>query len=409
MIDDDTILQLRRKYESLDPIMNERVRRYWAATEASALGWGGVSAVAQATGLSRTTIQNGIKELEQRQSSTDFEVPSNYQRSPGGGRKPLTETDRHLQRDLKKLVESSTRGSPTSPLKWTCKSSRQLADELERKGHQVSYHTLTRMLEDLDYSLQGNRKTKEGSDHPDRDAQFEHINRKVKLFQKRGQPVISVDTKKRELIGDFKQNGREWRPKGSPAKVRTHDFKDKQLGHAIPYGVYDLTRNEGWVSVGIDHDTAQFAVETIRRWWLEMGCYVYPQATELLITADGGGSNSSRSRLWKVLLQSLADELGLRITVCHFPPGTSKWNKIEHRMFCHITQNWRAHPLVSRAVIVNLIGNTRTREGLSIKAELDPNAYATGIKVTDEELATVNLKKDSFQGNWNYTISPRQN
>jgi hypothetical protein len=263
------------------------------------------------------------------------------------------------------------------------------------------------LLHELDYSLQANRKTKEGTQHPDRDAQFEHINQQVLAFQKRGQPVISVDAKKRELIGDFKQSGREWRAQKTPLPVRVHDFKDPQLGHAIPYGVYDLTTNAGWVSVGIDHDTAPFAVETIRRWWLEMGRLVYPQATDLLLTADAGGSNGSRRRLWKVALQGLATELGLRITVCHFPPGTSKWNKIEHRMFCHITENWRGKPLVSRAVAVNLIGNTSTKAGLRIRAKLDLNAYPTGIKVTDEELAAVSLKKDKFHGEWNYTILPK--
>jgi len=307
-----------------------------------------------------------------------------------------TETDRRLKRDLEKLLEASTLGSPTSPLRWTSKSSRQLSDELESQGHQVSYRTVTRLLHEMDYSLQANRKTKEGRQHPDRDAQFERINNQALAFQRRGQPVISVDAKKRELIGDFKQSGRKWRPSGEPVKVRVYDFEDKELGHAIPYGVYDLTHNEGWVSVGIDHDTAEFAAETIRRWWLEMGRKLFPGATDLLVTADGGGSNGSRLRLWKVRLQSLADELGLRITVCHFPPGTSKWNKIEHRMFCHITQNWRGEPLVSRTVIINLIGNTTTRTGLKVKAGMDLNSYPTGIKVSDEELASVNLEKDKL-------------
>lgn len=383
------------------------MRRYWAATEAAALGWGGISAVAQATGLSRNTIMRGIKEVQQRslwQGSVDS--PTRVRR-PGGGRKPLTDTDRRLRRDLEELLESSTRGSPISPLRWMCKSSRCLAEELGQRGHQVSYHTVTNLLHEMDYSLQANRKTKEGAKHPERDAQFEHINQKVQAVQKRGQPVISVDAKKRELIGNFKQGGREWHPQGKPPRVRVHDFKDPQLGHAIPYGVYDLNYNAGWVSVGIDHDTAEFATETIRRWWYEMGNQVYPQASELLVTADAGGSNSSRSRLWKVALQELADDLRLRISVCHFPPGTSKWNKIEHRLFCHITQNWRGHPLVSRTVIVNLIGNTKTRAGLQVRAELDLNSYATGIKVTDEELAAVNLKKDKFHGEWNYTILPK--
>jgi Rhodopirellula transposase DDE domain len=406
MVDVETLLQVRTKYESLASLMDEKMRRYWAATEATALGWGGVSAVAQATGLSRNTIMTGITEIAPHpQLSGSLDPPARVRR-PGAGRKSLSETDRRLQRDLKKVLEASTRGDPQSPLRWTSKSSRHLAAELERMGHQVSYHTVTNLLHQLDYSLQANRKTIEGANHPDRDAQFEHINQKVRAFQQRCQPVISVDTKKKELIGDFKQPGREWRPQGSPVKVRIHDFADKQLGKGIPYGVYDLTCNAGWVSVGIDHDTAQFAVETIRRWWYEMGCRVYPQAAALLVTADAGGSNSTRSRLWKVALQALANELGLPIAVCHFPPGTSKWNKIEHRMFCHITENWRGQPLVSRAVIVNLIGNTKTEAGLQIKAKLDLHMYPTGIKVTDEELAAVNLKKDKFHGEWNYTVSP---
>lgn len=407
MIDPDTISQIRAKYESLAPIMDEKVRRHWAATEATALGWGGVSAVAEATGLSRNTIMAGAKEIEQGQWIPESLKELSRIRATGGGRKPLVETDRRLQRDLEKMLDSSTRGDPQSPLKWTSKSSHHLGEELRRKGHQVSDRTVINLLHELKYSLQGNRKTKEGTDHPDRDEQFKYINRKVLLFQKRRQPVISVDTKKKELIGEFKQAGRQWRPKGNPIKVRVHDFEDPELGKGIPYGVYDLTCNEGWVSVGIDHDTAQFAVETIRRWWYEMGRIVYPQATELLVTADAGGSNSSRSRLWKVELQALADELGLQISVCHFPPGTSKWNKIEHRMFCHITKNWSGTPLVSQAVIVNLIGNTKTEAGLRIKAGLDRKSYPTGIKIADEEFATINLKKDKFHGEWNYSISPK--
>lgn len=407
MIDEETISLVKIKYDSLVPVMDERVRRYWAASEAQALGWGGISAVARATGLSQTTIKAGIAELQSSTTLSGAALDPSRTRRPGGGRKRLTETDPKLQRELEKLLEASTRGDPQSPLRWTSKSSRHLADELSKRGHPVSHQTVIDLLIDLDYSLQANRKTKEGTDHPDRDAQFEHINQQALAFQKRGQPVISVDTKKRELIGDFQQKGREWRPKKTPIPVRVHDFKDPKLGHAIPYGVYDLTTNEGWVSVGVDHDTAQFAVETIRRWWLEMGCLVYPQASELLITADGGGSNGSRLRLWKVALQALANELGLSITVCHFPPGTSKWNKIEHRMFCHITENWRGKPLVSRAVVVNLIGHTKTKAGLRIKAKLDLNAYPTGIKVTNDEFAAVNLKKDKFHGEWNYTISPK--
>jgi hypothetical protein len=311
-----------------------------------------------------------------------------------------------LLRDLKALLEPATRGDPQSPLLWTCKSTRNLAEELGRLGHGVSHDTVGRLLEELDYSLQANRKTREGKGHPDRDAQFQHINRQVRHFQRRGLPAVSVDTKKKELLGDFKQSGREWRPQGCPEPVRVHDFRDKGLGVGIPYGVYDLTRNNGWVSVGIDHDTAAFATETIRRWWARMGSLAYPEAEELLLTADGGGSNSSRTRLWKVCLQRLADDLGLQISVCHFPPGTSKWNKIEHRMFCHITENWRGRPLLSRAVIVNLIGSTTTRTGLHIKAELDTGSYPTKIKVSDAEYASVRIRRATFHGNWNYTILP---
>jgi hypothetical protein len=407
MVNVETILQIRTKYESLAPLIDERARRCWAATEANVIGWGGISAVAQATGLSRNTIQAGIEELAQGSLSLIERGEARGRvRRPGGGRKPLTETDPGLRRDLKKLLDSATRGDPQSPLKWTSKSCRHLADELNRKQHRVSHDTVAQLLREMDYSLQANRKTQEGTHHPDRDDQFKHINRQVRAFQRRGQPVISVDTKKRELLGDFKQKGKEWRPKGEPRKVRVHDFEDQQLGHAIPYGVYDLTYNEGWVSVGIDHDTAEFAVETIRRWWYEMGQELYPWAEELLVTADAGGSNGSRLRLWKAALQALATELGLRITVCHFPPGTSKWNKIEHRMFCHITKNWSGTPLVSRAVIVSLIGNTTTDTGLRIKAKLDLNTYHKGIKVTDEELAAINIEKNKFHGEWNYTISP---
>ena len=408
MVDADTISQVNIKYKALAPIMNEKMQRHWAATESMALGWGGVSAVSQATGISRTTIQIGIRELQQPPSASAADPMIEMRlRRPGAGRKPLTETDHRLDRDLEQLLDTSTGGLPTSPLRWTSKSSLHLAAELQRQGHQVSERSVNRLLHQLGYSLQSNRKNKEGRQHPDRDAQFKHLQEKVAAFQRRGQAVISVDAKKRELIGDFKQAGREWHPKAEPVEVRVHDFEDKELGHGIPYGVYDQTCNQGWVSVGIDHNTAEFAVETIRRWWLEMGQQRYSGTSELLITADGGGSNSSRSRVWKARLQKLADETGLKISVCHFPPGTSKWNKIEHRMFCHITQNWRGQPLISRAVIVTLIGNTTTRSGLKIKADLDINNYPTGVKVTDEELAEVNIEKDKFHGEWNYIIAPR--
>jgi hypothetical protein len=309
--------------------------------------------------------------------------------------------------DLQKLVDSTTRGDPQSPLLWTTKSMRRLADELRRQGHAVSHVTVATLLEDLDYSLQANRKTKEGSQHPDRDAQFEHINRQIRSFQKRGQPVISVDAKNKELVGDFKRPGREWRRRGQPEYVRSKDFPDPQLGKVVPEGVYDLARNEGWVSVGIDHDTAEFAGESIRRWWQRMGSRVYPHARQLLITADAGGSSGYRIRLWKIVVQRLADEWGLEITICHLPPGTSKWNKIEHRLFSYITENWRARPLRSRAIVVNLIAHTTTKTGLSVQAELDTRSYPKGIKVTNKELATIHIHPHTFHGEWNYTIYPK--
>ena len=398
---------VRAKFQQLDPVMNERMRRLWAAAEALALPRGGITLVSEATGLSRTTIWSGVRELRRQADLPPGAVVTEGIRRPGGGRPYLEDVDPTLARDLEALVEPTARGDPQSPLRWTCKSTRTLAEELTRLGHRVSYQTVALLLHALGYSLQANRKTREGSSHPDRNAQFEHINARVKAFQRRGQPVVSVDTKKKEMIGDFKNGGREWQPAGQPEPVRAKDFLDKKLGKVIPYGVYDLTCNAGWVSVGTDHDTARFATATLRRWWGEMGQDVYPRAEQLLITADGGGSNGSRSRLWKVALQQLADDLGLRISVCHFPPGTSKWNTIEHRMFCHITKNWRGRPLVSRAVVVELIGHTTTKAGLQVQAELDGNSYPTGIKVTDEELAAVRIKKDTFHGEWNYTILPR--
>jgi hypothetical protein len=405
--DRTSLAVLREKYSALAPIMDERLHRLWAASEALALGWGGITLVAQATGLSQTTIRAGIAELKDPQPlAGEGTHEASRIRRRGGGRKPLTQTDQTLSRDLKDLVEPATRGDPQSPLCWTCKSTRHLAEALGEKGHQVSHQTVERLLRDMDYSLQANRKTQEGSSHPDRNAQFEHIARKVRSFQRRGQPVISIDTKKKELVGDFKNAGREWQPQGKPERVRSKDFKDEKLGKVAPYGIYDWTTNEGWVSVGIDHDTAEFATESIRRWWERMGSQAHPQAKSLLVTADGGGSNSSRCRLWKVAVQRLADAIGLRISVCHFPPGTSKWNKIEHRMFCHITQNWRGKPLVSRAVIVSLIGSTTTRTGLRVNAELDTNLYALGIKVSDADLAAVKMKKEIFHGEWNYTVVP---
>jgi transposase len=399
------VQRIELKFHALDALMDERVRRQWAATEAKALGWGGIRVVAEATGLSPTTIRKGLAEVRKRIKRPGDPLPARI-RAAGGGRKPKTESDPGLLTALQALVDPATRGDPQSPLRWTSKSTSALARELTKQGHPVSPRTVGRLLRKAGYSLQGNRKTKEGGSHLDRNAQFEHINARAMAFMRRDQPVISVDTKKKELVGEFKNGGREWLPQGEPDEVRVHDFLDKNLGKAIPYGVYDITNNQGWVSVGIDHDTAEFAAGAIGRWWKKMGRKRYPDAKELLITADGGGSNGSRCRLWKVALQGLADQLGLTIHVCHFPPGTSKWNKIEHRMFCHITQNWRGRPLISHEVIVNLIANTVTQQGLKIHAELDQRRYPAGIKVTDEELAQVNLKRHRFHGDWNYTIQP---
>ena len=388
-------------------MMDERLRRQWAAAEAAAVGWGGVTLVSSATGLARNTIAAGIEELEHRQAHPQEAVDVRIRR-PGGGRKPLTQTDPGLQQALEALVDPVTRGHPQSPLRWTCKSTSKLAEELSRQRHPVTDRTVAALLKQSGYSLQANRKTKEGSSHPDRNAQFEYINQQVIACQKQRQPVVSVDAKKKESVGEFKNAGQEWQPQGRPQKVKVHDFPDKKLGKAIPYGVYDLASNEGWVSVGIDHDTAQFATASIRRWWQEMGCRRFPRATRLMITADGGGSNSSRSRLWKVALQDLANDLDMELQVCHFPPGTSKWNKIEHRLFCFITKNWRGRPLTSYEVIVNLIGNTTTKTGLTVRAALDPNRYETGIEVSDEQLARVNWTPAQFHGEWNYTIRPKK-
>jgi hypothetical protein len=404
----DTTLRegLRRKYDALLPVLDERARRHWAAAEALELGWGGISAVAEATGLARDTIYAGLREL--RQPGRPLPPSGPRIRRPGGGRKPVAVVDPALPGALDALVDPMTRGDPESPLRWTCKSTSRLAATLTRQGHPASPRTVARLLRADGYSLQANRKTREGASHPDRNAQFEYLNGRVRAFQRQGQPVISVDTKKKELVGDFKNGGREWQPQGQPQEVRTHDFQDKELGKAIPYGVYDVTCNEGWVSVGIDHDTAHFAAASIRRWWREMGQARFGRARRLLITADGGGSNGYRSRLWKVALQGLADELGLPLHVCHFPPGTSKWNKVEHRLFSYITQNWRGQPLVNRQAIVSLIAATTTRTGLKVRAALDTSTYETGIKVSDEELAHVRLRPDDFHGEWNYRITPRR-
>jgi Rhodopirellula transposase DDE domain len=396
---------LREKYAALAPVLNERSRRLWAAAEARALGRGGQTLLAKVTGMSRSTLHRGLQELAQ--GADHLDLLGGRIRSPGGGRKPLTYHQPLLPQALEALVEPTSRGDPQSPLRWTCKSVRQLAAELTTQGFSLGRQKVADLLHELGYSLQANCKMKEGATQPDRNAQFEYINAQVQAFQAGGQPVVSVDAKKKELVGEFKNGGREWCSRGQPVAVRVHDFADPQLGKAIPYGVYDLTANTGWVSVGSDHDTAEFAVETLRRWWRHMGVPLYPKASTLLITADGGGSNGSRCRLWKVTLQRLADELGLHITVCHFPPGTSKWNKIEHRLFSYIAINWRGQPLTSLAVIVNLIATTTTRQGLSIQAELDTNRYPTGIVVSDQQLAEVNLRRAEFHGDWNYTIHPR--
>ena len=367
-----------------------------------AAGPGGVSAVMRATGIARSTIRRGLDELG------DGDAPDGERvRRAGGGRKQLSATDASLVDDLRSLVEPQTRGDPQSPLLWTCKSLRKLSQSLRDMGHKISRTVVGELLYRLDYRLQANRKTREGTNHPDRDGQFRYINDQVKAALAAGQPAISVDTKKKELVGDFKNGGCEWRPKGSPEHVRVHDFVIPELGRAVPYGVYDIADNVGWVSVGIDHDTAAFAANAIRSWWQLMGRERYPKANSLLITADGGGSNGSRVRLWKVELQKLADELGIPITVCHLPPGTSKWNKIEHRLFSFITGNWRGKPLVSHQVIVELIAATTTEAGLKVRCQLDPNTYPAGIKVSDAELEAVNLTRHDFHGEWNYTISPK--
>jgi transposase len=401
----DATQAVTEKYEALSDRLNEATLRLWAAVEARALGRGGVTTVAKASGLSRTTIYAGLRELDARPRAEA--QGSDRIRARGGGRKRLINKDPGLLTDLDALVEPNTRGDPQSPLRWTCKSTPRLAEELQAKGHTVSQRTVCDLLAHLGYSLQATRKLREGGRHDDRDAQFAYIAAKVAQYQRDGDPVVSVDTKKKELVGDFKNAGREWQPKGQPEAVRVYDFIDPQLGKVAPYGVYDISANQGWVSVGITHDTAEFAVETIRRWWREMGRPLYPTARRLLITADCGGSNGYRVRLWRFALQRLADESATTIQVCHFPPGTSKWNKIEHRLFCHITQNWRGRPLLSREVVINLIGQTTTAAGLRIHAELDDNDYPAGIKVSDEMLADLALERDDFHGEWNYRLKPR--
>jgi transposase len=395
---------IRHRFELLRPNLDERMRRLFAAAEAEACGFGGTTLVARVLGVSRRAIRRGIEELNQPPEPASQGVTAI--RRPGGGRKKTVALDPTLVPDLEKLVNPTTRGDPESSLRWTCKSVRRLAEELKQQGHKTSHRMVAELLHELGYSLQANSKTLEGASHPDRNGQFEYINQQAQEYRASGDPVISVDTKKKELVGEFKNAGREWNPAGLPDTVLVHDFVT-ELGRAIPYGVYDLAKNDGWVSVGIDHDTSSFAVETIRRWWKSMGSVAYPQAERLLVTADGGGSNGSRVRLWKVELQKLADELEIPISVCHLPPGTSKWNKIEHRLFAFISQNWRGRPLISHEVIVSSIASTTTKTGLKVRAELDLESYPTGVKVTDEELKQVNLLRADFHGEWNYTIRPK--
>ncbi|HUZ02812.1 MAG TPA: ISAzo13 family transposase [Thermomicrobiaceae bacterium] len=399
MIDEAAIGE---RYRALAGELDERRRRLWAAAEARVAGRGGIAATARATGMTENTIRRGVRELEAGERLEMGRV-----RRPGGGRTPLTTADATLLADLERLVDADSRGDPESPLRWTAKSVRRLRDELRARDHRVSHETVARLLRELGYRLQANRKVREGRAHPDRDAQFQHINTTVTAALEAGEPVISVDTNKKELVGDFKNGGREWHPRGSPEAVRVHDFKDKELGKAIPYGIFDLGSEEGWVQVGIDHDTAQFAVNSIRCWWEHLGRERYPDARTLTITADCGGSNGYRTRLWKVEWQHLADETGLAIQVCHFPPGTSKWNKIEHRLFSFITINWRGKPLTSLETIINLISSTTTRGGLKVFARLDEGTYPAKITLSDAELEAVYLHGHAFHPEWNYTIKPR--
>ena len=401
----ETEEEIRARYNNLEWALDEKLRRLFAANEAKVYGHGGITLVQKATGVARNSIKQGLKELASKKEKLD-PATSPRIRKAGGGRKASVKNDKKLQITLEDLVEPTTLGDPESPLRWTCKSLRQLESELRSQGFNVSHTSIGNLLKEMGYSLQGNQKTLEGSSHPDRNAQFEFINSRVEGAMRSGQPVISVDTKKKELVGQYKNGGKELRPKGKPEKVKVYDFVDKELGRANPYGVYDMADNSAWVSVGTDHDTASFAVSTIRRWWFAMGRDLYPKAKELVITADGGGSNGSRVRLWKVELQKLASELNISIHVSHFPPGTSKWNKIEHRLFSFISMNWRGKPLVSHETIVNLIAATTTRKGLKVRAELDTTHYPKGIKVTDKELDSIQIERDEFHGEWNYSIRP---
>lgn len=399
----DVIKIFKKKFNLVSSHLNEKTRRIWAATEAKMLGRGGVTILSAATNLSRSTIYLGLKDLKSKRKIDIEQI-----RKPGGGRKRLVDTDKTILKDLEAILEPATRGDPESILRWTCKSTKQLAIELNKKGYRISDRKVCDLLSDLGYSLQANRKTKEGSSHPDRDDQFLFIYKKAKSFQRSKQPIISVDTKKKELIGNYKNHGKEWNPKQSPTEVEVHDFPDPKTPKASPYGVYDVTKNEGWVSVGISHDTAEFAVSTIKRWWVNMGKKRYSNAKKIYITSDCGGSNSRRSRLWKMELQKLADKIKLDIHVSHFPPGTSKWNKIEHKMFSFISMNWRGRPLTTYNVIVNLISNTKTKSGLEIRAEMDERQYEKGIKISNEDFNTINLKACDFHGEWNYIIRHRK-
>jgi transposase len=398
----DTAELIRRRFDALDPVLDEQARRRFAAAEARVLGRGGVTLVSKVTGIARSTINRGIAEIAENRSAGEGRV-----RRPGGGRRPKTQEDPTLLDDLQSLLEASTRGDPMSPLLWTSKSLDKLCAALKGMQHAVCPNVVAKLLRKLGYSLQSNRKTREGSKHPDRDAQFQYLDARMKEHMLEQSPVISVDTKKKELVGDFKNAGQELRPKASPEEVRVHDFIDRDLGRAVPYGIYDIADNKGWVGVGVDHDTAAFAVNTIRRWWNTMGQERYPDAKRLMITADGGGSNGARVRLWKIELQKFVDEIGIPVMVCHLPPGTSKWNKIEHRLFAFITKNWRGKPLVSHRTIVQLIGATTTQKGLAVHAELDTNSYPAGIKVSDAEMATLAIHRHDFHGDWNYTLRPR--
>jgi transposase len=397
------VAQVKKRYRVISPHLTEQGKRLWAASEALAIGRGGTTRVGEATGMSRVTITKGKQAVQERVIPESARI-----RQRGGGRKPLRSHDAQLLEALNALIDPCTRGDPESPLRWTCKSTYKIAEALQAQGHRISQRSVYALLKEGGYSLQSNRKLEEGTQHPDRDAQFQHINRLVKRFQRRGQPVISVDAKKKENIGNLAQAGQEWERHGQPRTVNTYDFPDKDKGKAGPYGVFDLTTNEGWMNVGISRDTAEFAVESIRRWWKRMGQPRYPQATELLITADGGGSNGYRTRLWKRELQQLANELGLSIRICHFPPSTSKWNKIEHRMFSFVTKNWRGRPLDSLATVVNLIANTTTEAGLHLEADIDGTVYEKGIAVSEEEMESLNIKRDKFHGEWNYKIMPQK-